>query len=399
MAANQGDFLGSLAQDYLSFATSFSVVPNPGQNFENVLLFVGSGEAVASSGTLGTYFLPSSGLAPAVGTLYTANQTTYTQQFNGPLLAWATEFFASGSTISNLYVAIYDDSSTAGGTTFPAAAVTALTTQYTAYNMYAYFKLISNITNVAAQLALAKLCQADNTLISQCWIPSNDVNLLTAGGSTIQAQAKAANYDPVIIYDANTVAVGTGTVIVNGALIQLGLSLASVNGSGMAVGNALDMLATTLIGPSGAGNTSLTFAQMTTLTGIYVGFFMYVGNTTGQVALRNARTVLNNLPPAQWVTCYVDYMTAVMTATYLTQGNRFKTNATYQAILAGLMNFLSIFANTGRLSNLLLTAPPFSQIQTTSNGQTITVPNAWQATFNDSVRNVTVNGTLYISAS
>ena len=132
--ANQGDFLGSIAQNYLSFATTYQITANPGQNFENVLLFVGSGEAIAASGTQGNYFT-ASGLAPAVGALYTVNGNNYTSTVGGPLLAWLTEFFTGNNGLSNVYIAIYDDS-TASTTTFPAAAVTALTTQYNAYKMY-----------------------------------------------------------------------------------------------------------------------------------------------------------------------------------------------------------------------------------------------------------------------
>ena len=401
--ANQGDFLGSIAQNYLSFATTYQITANPGQNFENVLLFVGSGEAIAASGTQGNYFT-ASGLAPAVGALYTVNGNNYTSTVGGPLLAWLTEFFTGNNGLSNVYIAIYDDS-TASTTTFPAAAVTALTTQYNAYKMYGYFKLITlgqlavGTGNTAAQLALAGLCQADNTLLSQCWIPTSDSNILTAAAGTIQAQCKTNGYDAVIVYDANTITAGTGTVVVNGCLTQLGLSLGYINNTGTAVGNALDMLATGTVGPSGASTTSLTSTQMAAVAGINVGFFLYLGNTTGMVALRGGKTVLSNLPAAQWVTAYIDYMSAVTTATYLAQYNRFKNNATYQAILSTVFSFVNLFATIGRLSGQQLTAPPWSTVASLSTGQTITIPNAWTATFNDSVRNVTVNGTLYIASS
>ena len=92
-------------------------------------------------------------------------------------------------------------------------------------------------------------------------------------------------------------------------------------------------------------------------------------------------------------------MSAVSTATYLTQFNRFKNNTTYQAILAIVINYLNLFAGIGRLTGAAITAPAWTVAQGLSNGQTIIIPNAWTATFNDNVRNVTVNGTLYISAS
>jgi len=402
--ANQQDYLGSLAQSFITFATSYQISANPGQNFENVLLYVGSGEAIATSGTLGAYFPALSGVAPAVSSLYTLNGQNYSTQVGGALLAWCTEFFSGNNNLSNLYVAVYDDSSTLGGTVFPAAAVTALTTQYTNTKMLAYFKMITcgtagNFSNVTAQLALAALCQADVGILSQCWIPSNDANLLTMGGATVAAQAKNNGYDAVVIYDANTLTVGTGTAQVSGPLIQLGLSLGYLNATGVSVGNNLDMLQTGLIGPSGAGNTSLTATQMANLATINVGYFLYVGNTTGYVCLRGGKSVINNLPAASWCTSYIDYMSAVSAATYLAQQNRFKNNTTYQAILSILAQYLNLFSSIGRLTGATITAPAWAVAQTLSNGQSIVVPNAWQATFNDNVRNVTVNGTLYISAS
>ena len=219
------------------------------------------------------------------------------------------------------------------------------------------------------------------------------------GGSTVAAQAKNNGYDAVVIYDANTLTVGTGAAQISGPLIQLGLSLGYLNATGTSVGNSLDMLQTGLIGPSGAGNTSLSATSMANLATINVGYFLYVGNTTGYVCLRGGKSVINNLPAASWCTSYIDYMSAVSAATYLAQQNRFKNNTTYQAILNILLNYLNLFSSIGRLTGCTITAPSWTVAQTLSNGQSIVVPNAWQATFNDNVRNVTINGTLYISAS
>jgi hypothetical protein len=401
--ANQGDYSGSIAQNFISFATTYQVNANPGQNFNNVVLFVGSGEAVANTSTLGNYFV-ASGAAPAVGSLYTVNGQNYTQTVGGPLLVWLTEFFSGNNNLSNVYIAIYDDSATVGGTVFPSSSVTALTTQYQAYKMYGFFKYITNGTagipnNTAAQLALASLCEADNTLLSQHWVDSNDANLLVAASGTIAYKLKSSGYDSVVNYSANTVTCGTGVCAVSPSLIQLGLSLGYINSTGTAVGNSLDMLATPITGPSGSGNTSITSTQMATLASINVGYFLYIGNTTGQVALRNGKTCLGNIPAAQWVTSYIDYMSAVSAASYLAQYNRFKNNTTYQAILSILMGYLSAFVSTGRLTGASITAPSWSTVSSLSNGQTITIPNAWSATFNDNVRNVTVNGTLFISVS
>jgi len=48
-----------------------------------------------------------------------------------------------------------------------------------------------------------------------------------------------------------------------------------------------------------------------------------------------------------------------------------------------------------RLDNFVITAPVFKDLP--KGGDTITVPNAWQADYLDGVRIVTVYGTLYIT--
>ena len=101
---------------------------------------------------------------------------------------------------------------------------------------------------------------------------------------------------------------------------------------------------------------------------------------------------------AVWFQNYIDYSAQVDTAVYITQlgGASFKNNTTYQAILAILKSTLYPFQNPlGRLTNLQITAPTFAKLPA-SSGSSITIPNAWVATWNDSVRNVTVQGTLVI---
>jgi hypothetical protein len=53
------------------------------------------------------------------------------------------------------------------------------------------------------------------------------------------------------------------------------------------------------------------------------------------------------------------------------------------------------FLQFGRLDGFVITAPPFSQLP--ESGDQIEVPNAWEATYIDEVREVTVYGTLYLT--
>ena len=375
------DFNGSIAQNYITFATTVTSTTVAGANYQNVMLFVGSGEAAS-----GGYFT-ASGVQP-VGTLLSFNASTYGSAMGGQLLTDMTNFFA-GTTLPTVYVSIYDDAATAGGTVFPAATVSGLSTQFNANHTLAYFKHMT-MNLGAAHSALATLCSSD-TLLSQCWIDTSDANVLSPSDTTsVRYLCAQAGSDPVIVYHATTT--------IDGALVQLGLTLGFLNTTGTSVGNNMDYLATSQIITSGGSSGPLSATNMTILSNLNVGFYLYLGDTSGRVALRGGKTLKGNLPAAQWLVNYVDYMCQVESAQYLTQFNHFKNNDTYQGILTILRTVLSPFADFGRLSYVKITAPTFANLPPT-NGQSITIPNAWQATFNDNVRNVVVNGSLYIALS
>ena len=59
-------------------------------------------------------------------------------------------------------------------------------------------------------------------------------------------------------------------------------------------------------------------------------------------------------------------------------------------------NTLSLFIDSGSLTNYSNTAPSFANLPKSDSTGTITVPNAWSANFVDSVRTVRVYGTLTI---
>lgn len=371
------DFQGSIAQQFITFSTNVVTNVVPGENFYKVMLFMGDAEANASLVT-----------APSVGDIIELNASNYATLTKGPLLGYLGGFYSHNS-ITTVYVVIYDDALVTTGN-FPAGAVTALTTQFNAYKDRAYFKLMTLHDNIPANSALAGLCKTD-TLLSQCWISANDAQMIVDGSTTSMAGVcKLAGQDPVIVYHPDATE--------DPALVQLGLSLAVLNGTGTPVGNSMDYLATDAITPSGTAGANPTASMVTALTNANAGFFLTVGDGTGQVANKGGKTNLGNIAGAQWITQYINYVSAVKTANYLVQLNRFKTNATYQGILGIVQSYLSGFEQIGRLSDVKITAPAFNKLPA-SDGDTITVPNAWEAYYNDNVRKVVIQGTLYITQS
>lgn len=369
------DFLGSIAQLFIQFTTQVVTTVVPGENYYKIMLFAGHTEAAALLNTV-----------PAVGGTVEIGSATYAALTKGRLLTDLTDFYGVNS-LTTIIVAIYDDTDVTEGA-FPAAAVTALTTQFNLLKDRAYFKMMTLNNNIPANSALATLCLGD-PLLSQCWISANDAQMIVEGSSTsMYAICHTAGSDPVIVYHP--------TATKNGALIQLGLTLAVLNSTGTPVGNSMDYISTDAITPSGVSDANLTAALVTMLQAQYVGFFLTVGDGTGDVALKCGRTIKGNLAAGQWVVAYIDYCSAVKVANYLTKMNRFKNNETYQGILLILQQYLAKFSDIGRLSNLAITAPTFQNLPA-AVGDLITVPNAWSADYNDNVRKANVQGTLYIT--
>ena len=156
------------------------------------------------------------------------------------------------------------------------------------------------------------------------------------------------------------------------------------------------MVKTDVVSASGANGVYLTDTQQTALKAVNVAYFKYVGDTSGYVALRGASTILGKVVPAYWIVAYANYINKVRVASYITTMNTFNNAVTYANILSIMNNTLSLFIDSGRLTNYSNTAPSFANLPKSDSTGTITVPNAWSANFVDSVRTVRVYGTLTI---
>jgi len=372
------DFQGSIAQLFINYATNFVVSVVPGQNYYNVLLFMGVTEATGNI----------LGAAPTAGEKLDVKSSTLSTICEGALLGYLSAFFANNTT-TGVSIVFYDDSLVTTGT-FPAGAVTALTTQFNAYKTLGYFKMMTLHNNIAANIALATLCEGD-TLLSKCWIDANDAQMLVVDSTTsMYGAAKIAGVHPVIIYHPDATK--------SPCLAQLGLSLGVINGSGTPVGNSLDYLASNVMVPSGTAGASLSSTDMATLEAIHCGFYLYVGDGSGNTAVYGGKDCGGNLAAALWITQYIDYVSAVETAVLITSGTAFNNSGTYACILQILRANINLFVPMGRLSSVVISAPSYANLPPVE-GDMITIPNAWSAKYNDNLRSVNVQGTLYISGS
>ena len=373
------DFIGSISQKYIQFVTTVITTTVPGQNYGKVMIFLSSALGAANFVT-----------DPGVDTITELTPSNYKTLTKGTLLAWATDFYLAGS-VTSIFVVTY--------TTGAGPVIADLSAQYALYFDRAYFKTIYDIANrMAAGIALATLCSADP--LSQFFWASADATILT---NTAANEALLFNTLPSPGLDVPIIYHPTALASHNAALVQLGQTLLAPNTSGTYVGNKLDflVLAYTASGTAGANVSAAGLANCATLG---VAVFTTVGNGSGQVLLEGGaagigwRTGLyfTNIG-AQWVKNYVDTVGSILCAQYLAMPGRFKNNDTYQGCLNILRTQLALFEGMGRLAGVAITAPPFAQLPAAAGG-VITVPQAWQATYMDNLRQVTIYGTLYITA-
>lgn len=369
-------FDGSIAQVNVQFPIETVIEPVSGENYTKALIFIPLGKAEE--------YLPTTE-SPAAGQKIELDSSNYGKLTGGLLKTWLVPFFTSAQA-AKIAVAIYD---------VDAEEVTAkapLNKVYEAYKYYAYFKFglaPSNDYN-ALQTQLAQLCKAD-PLYSQLWVGTSDPQVLTKESSLVSA-LKGVEADARVVYNPDDT--------INAALAQLGATLAQSNATGTPVGNDIDMLAFNTIGASGAddadGNpTNLDATQKATLDEQKIGYNTYVGDGTENVVTEGSQTLQGNVVGAQWVKRYIEYMCKIRTANLITRRNKFRNNDQYQAILLILSDIVKDFLNFGRLADFKITAPVFSDLAKSADA--IVVPNAWEATYIDKIRSVTVYGTLYVT--
>ena len=379
-------FKDSIAQTNVNFPIETVITPMAGENYSRAMIFMHVSNAA-------TYLPGITSPAPAAGDFVELNSNNYGTITGGKLKNWLVPFFTKATT-AKVGIAIFDTDTTdtSGGEPVTVPATAPLNVVYEAKKMYAYFKFAieESAGYNTAQVDLSNLCIAD-PLYSVLWIGTDDANVLSKSSILITA-LKTANSTARVIYNAN------GDI--NPALAQLGASLASANSTGTPVGNSIDMIGFNTIQASGGVDENgehkdLTATEKAALDDQRIGYQTWVGDGTENVATEGSLYLNGDSVGANWVKAYIEYMCKIKTANYMTRMNTFRNNQTYQAIICILTDQVRPFLQFGRLDGFIITAPTFDNLP--ESGDQITVPNAWQATYIDNVREVTVYGTLYLT--
>ena len=373
-------FKNSIAQSNVNFPIETVITPIAGENYSRALILID----VANAAT----YLPGVNTV-AAGDLIELTSANYGELTGGKLKNWLVPFFTKAST-AKVGIAVFDKDTDNDGTVVEATAP--LSAVYEAKKMYAYFKFAceESAGYNDLQVALSNLCKAD-PLYSVLWIGTDDANVLS-NTSALMTALKSAESKARVIYNSNS--------NINGALAQLGATLSSVNTTGTPVGNSMDSVQFNTIQASGGTNAdgehiNLTATEKAALDSQKIGYQTWVGDGTENVVTEGSLYLNGDSVGANWVKAYIEYMCKVLTANYITRMNTFRNNDTYQAILLILADQVRPFLEFGRLDGFSITAPTFDKLP--ASGDQITVPNAWEATYIDNVRQVTVYGTLYLT--
>ena len=151
--------------------------------------------------------------------------------------------------------------------------------------------------------------------------------------------------------------------------------------------------------PSGPDGTDLGVGVKTVLDAANVQYFKYVGDGTNEnVAAQGGKTIKGDIMQAVWIVAYISYMVKCNVAKLITGVHNFlKDGIGYSRIIETMRTEVTKFGPSGsrRLENILITAPAFKDLPP-ADGDTIVVPDAWSAWYVDQVRQVKINGTLYI---
>jgi hypothetical protein len=434
---NTNDFLGSWADENVSFATRIVKSASVGDNFWTAMVFVENSRYVNTSQT-GWEKAPGTEDSQGIKVL-AVDATNYANYTSGLLQSWLYDLFCNGfsgecilvacgniastsedtytpvtpvgtenpqeegwyeETSTDVYELTTDTSVTQGKTYYTkttvvtedaTAFIASLDIAYAALKAYAYFKTSCagyNGLNTDVAVELSKLCGADKQLLSGA--PLYPCSKIAPANDPLYAAIKASGsaQDAFMSYHSDTTR--------NGALYSLGLALASRNDSGTCVGSGFDAIASTNITPSGDGGTNIG-ENNTNLIAAHVQYFKTIGDNSLSVAAYGANTINNVVYSADWILSYITYMTKVGVARLLTSGNFLKSASNYSRIVNVLLSNILLFVGAGRLKNQAIHAPAYADLPE-ADSETLIIPNAWEATYVDNMRKVQITGTLYIGA-
>lgn len=388
MALDNNDFVGSFADENVEFTTQVVRNVAVGDNFWKVMVFVENDRYITDATLTGWSDVPgASGCKARVVTV-----EDYAQVTNGVLQQWLYDLFCNGFTGDCILVACGNKPENEDAEEAYNAIIANMRGGYNALKAYAYHKTCcigpnnaSAAINVNVATEFAGMCEGDKKLLSSApYFPFITSVVSEASTDALYSALVEKGYDAFMSY--------CEAMDRNAALFSLGLAMTYLNGSGTVIGTSMDMIKTGMMAPS-----TLSSTQKEVLNGANIQYFKPIGDNTGDVAAVGASTIKGEVVQANWIISYITYMTKVQVAKLITNPNVLKNGNTYASIINTMVNNLSLFGESGsqRLKNINVTAPAYNALPE-AKGDEYIIPDAWNASYVDQVRNVKISGSLYI---
>ena len=386
------DYITSFAQENVSFITRVIRQQAIGDNYWKVMIFVEDDRFVDS-----TSWDAVPGVTGAKAA--TVTLTDYALYTNGILNSWLTNLYANGFSGDCILVTI-------GASEAETADKKAtLEVAYEVMKPYAYHKTVcAGATGIVSELVQALGAKAnasyDDKMLSSVPYVQMTISAYPAGAD--KAAIKAAitantDYQNAILGESDAFMAVQADASKNAALFSLGIALGYTNGTGLRVGNALEMTKTGNISSSGLDGAAMPRMIREAYEELYIQTFKPVGDNTGYVAGYGEKSLKGEDVVARWVVGYITYMTKVRITQLLTTPNFRKTELNYKRIVFIMSDIVNTFAleNGGCLAGVNITAPPYNQLPSAQN-DVIVIEDAWSATFMGVVHQVDITGNLYI---
>lgn len=442
------NYVGSVAERFMKFRSSLATEENISENIFNAIsIYVP--KSLASANLADGSYNPDDITATKYGVI-AVNVDNYNKVFKagGALLSqWLPIFNDGTNSAVTLYVIIFDDTSFTPTVTANGIVWNPLSKAFNELYFISFFKTMfsehydgsvvehepaeegdyddSNYFDMA--LCLAQLCEAESTLsfnLCEVHVTVPEEGAEDTNACKVMTQTRGEETTHCTALTGSTVVTRaqyfwgflsliapkhTELHIHNGSFmipIILGKWFEATNASGEFVGNKLAKirLSGSKVKPTGLPSPLDTDVNLNLVSDIYdnldakhVGYFISISSSSRNNAEFIRDRSIENFPiTAYAISKWIDYNASQALANYATANGTLTepvlaNEATYTYIQQLVQGAINTFASTGRIVDVVLAFPPFSEAK---KGQSFEGTAVWSARYIDDLESVELSGSI-----
>lgn len=427
------NYVGSVAERFMKFRSSLATEENVSENLFNAIsIYVP--KSLASANLADGSYDPAEITATKYGVI-AVNVDNYNDvlKAGGALLTQWLPIFNDGANSSvTLYVIIFDDTTFAPTVSANGIEWSPLSKAFKDLYFISFFKTMfsehyddSNYFDMA--LCLAQLCEAESTLsfhLCEAHVVVPESGAEDTNACKVMSQSRGDETTHCTTLTGSTVATRaqyfwgflnliapkhTEFHIHNGSFmipIILGKWFEQTNTSGEFVGNKLAKirLSGSKVKPTGLPspldsdvNLNLASDLYENLDAKYVGYFISISNSSRNNAEFIRDRSIENFPiTAYAISKWIDYTASQSLADYATATGTLTdpvlaNEATYTYIQQLVQGVINTFASTGRIVDIVLSFPSYSEAK---KGQSFEGTAVWSARYIDDLESVELSGSI-----